>query len=57
MDAQLAVTEDELREVLADSPFVRIYDFRLDHIAVGQCRLRLVFQKSLERPGGIAIGW
>lgn len=56
MDAQLAVTEDDLRQVLAGSPFARIYDFRLDHIAVGECRLRLPFQESLERPGGIVSG-
>ncbi len=56
MDAQLAVTEDELRQVLEASPFTRIYDFRLDFVASGECRLRLPFQEALERPDGIVSG-
>src|SRR5262245_2213873 len=56
MDAQLAVTVEELREVLKSSPFARIYDFRLDFIAYGECRLLMPFQEALERPGGIVSG-
>jgi uncharacterized protein (TIGR00369 family) len=56
METQLAVTEEELRQVLADSPFARIYDFRLDFVASGECRLRLPFQAALERPGDIVSG-
>ena len=56
MDAQLAVTEEELQQVLEASPFARIYNFRLDSVANGECRLRLPFQEALERPGGIVSG-
>jgi len=56
MDAQMAVTEDELREVLEDSPFARIYNFGLEFVAYGECRLLMPFQEALERPGGIVSG-
>src|SRR5215470_16302963 len=56
MDAQLAVTEDELREILKDSLFVRFYDFRLDFVAYGECRLLMPFQEALECPVGIVSG-
>src|SRR5262249_15693325 len=56
MDAQMAVTEDELRVILEDSPFARIYDFRLDFVAYGECRLLMPFQVALERPGGLVSG-
>lgn len=56
MNALLAVTEEELQEVLKDSPFARIYDFRLDFVAYGECRLLMPFQEALERPGGIVSG-
>ena len=56
MDAQLAVTEEELREILEASSFARIYDFRLDFVAYGECRLLMPFQEALERPGGIVSG-
>jgi uncharacterized protein (TIGR00369 family) len=52
----LAVTADELRQVLAASAFARIYNFRLHSFANGQCTLDLPFQEALERPGGIVSG-
>ena len=56
MNAQLAVTEEELREILEGSPFARIYGFRLDFVAYGECRLLMPFQEVLERPDGIVSG-
>ncbi|MGH9754546.1 MAG: PaaI family thioesterase [Blastocatellia bacterium] len=56
MDAQLAVTEEEVREILEASSFARIYDFRLDFVAYGECRLLMPFQEALARPGGIVSG-
>jgi len=56
MDAQLAITEEELREILEASSFARIYDFRLDFVAYGECRLLMPFREALERPGGIVSG-
>ncbi len=39
MEAQMAVTKDELQSILEASPFARIYDFKLDFVAYGECRL------------------
>jgi len=52
----VAVTADELRQVLAGSAFTRIYDFRLHSFESGECTLDLPFQKAIERPGGIISG-
>jgi uncharacterized protein (TIGR00369 family) len=51
-----AVTADELRLVLAESPFARIHSFHLESFGPGECTLRIPFQKELERPGGIVAG-
>ena len=56
MNTQLSVTEDELREILEGSPFARIYDFKLDFVGNGECRLLMPFQEALERPDGIVSG-
>jgi len=55
-DSCVAVTRDELGQILSDSPFARIYGLRLDSFAGGQCCLIMPFQESLERPGGIVSG-
>ncbi len=52
----LAVTGEELRQVLAASAFARIYNFKLYSFASGECTLAVPFQKALERPGGIVSG-
>jgi uncharacterized protein (TIGR00369 family) len=52
----VAVTADELRQVLAASAFARIYNFRLHSFTSGQCTLDLPFQEAIERPGGIVSG-
>src|SRR5215510_714296 len=52
----LAVTEKDLRQILSESPFARIYDFALDAFGEGECTVLLPFQKSIERPGGIVAG-
>ena len=56
MNTQLSVTEDELREILEGSRFARIYDFKLDFVDYGECRLLMPFQEALERPDGIVSG-
>jgi uncharacterized protein (TIGR00369 family) len=56
MNTQVAVTEDELREILEGSRFARIYDFKLDFVDYGECRLLMPFQEALERPDGIVSG-
>src|SRR5262245_62634682 len=52
----LAATEAELRRVLDEVAFTRVYGFRLHAIAPGQCTLDVPFQVGFERPGGIVSG-
>ena len=52
----LAVTEDELRQLLVAHPFIKQYGFRLHSIAEGVCTLDVPFQEIFERPGGIVSG-
>lgn len=56
MERATAAVAEELEQVLAQSPFARIYDFRLKSFASGECTLFVPFDKSLERPGGIVAG-
>jgi len=52
----MSMTADELRLVLSESPFARLYSFRLESFGPGECTLRVPFQEELERPGGIVAG-
>jgi uncharacterized protein (TIGR00369 family) len=56
METGLAVTEEELKQVLSESAFARVYDFKLTSFATGKCTLTIPFRKDLERPGGIVAG-
>jgi acyl-coenzyme A thioesterase PaaI-like protein len=53
---KIAVTEDELTQLLASAPFTRIYGFTLASAAEGQCTILVPFQDAFERPGGIVSG-
>lgn len=52
----LAVTKTELRKLLSVAPFTRIYGFKVQSIANGECTLQVPFQTAFERPGGIVSG-
>lgn len=52
----LAATETELRRLLEEVAFTRVYGFQLHSIADGQCTLEVPFQPLFERPGGIVSG-
>lgn len=52
----VAVTEDELTQLLASVPFAGIYGFTLASIGEGQCTIFVPFQAVFERPGGIVSG-
>lgn len=52
----LAVTEAELRRLLEDVAFTRLFGFRLQAIGDGECTLEVPFQTVFERPGGIVSG-
>ena len=49
-------TLSDLNQVLADTPFLEPYGFRVESTAVGECTLLVPFQRALERPGGIVSG-
>lgn len=52
----VAVSEAELRDILARAPFARAYGFRVASIGHGECVLDVPFRKTFERPGGIVSG-
>jgi uncharacterized protein (TIGR00369 family) len=54
--AATAPTLSDLRQVLAETPFLQSYGFRIESIAPGECTLRVPFVRALERPGGIVSG-
>jgi acyl-coenzyme A thioesterase PaaI-like protein len=49
-------TLSDLNQVLADTPFLKAYAFRVESTAPGECTLRVPFVPALERPGGIVSG-
>ena len=49
-------TLSDLNQVLADTPFLEGYAFRVESTAPGECTLRVPFMPALERPGGIVSG-
>ena len=51
-----APTLSDLNQVLADTPFLEAYAFRVESTAPGECTLRVPFMPALERPGGIVSG-
>lgn len=52
----LAVTESELRQLLSQVSFTRLYGFELDSFGGGDCAIAVPFQEAFERPGGIVSG-
>jgi acyl-coenzyme A thioesterase PaaI-like protein len=46
----------DLDGVLAATPFLQPYGFRVDAAASGECTLIVPFRTALERPGGIVSG-
>ncbi|MGB7624214.1 MAG: PaaI family thioesterase [Terriglobia bacterium] len=56
VQSKLRVTEKELKRVLSESAFARIYHFKLRSFSSGTCTLLVPFMKSMERPGGIVAG-
>ena len=46
----------DLQRVLDGTAFLEPYGFRVESAAPGECRVRIPFLRSLERPGGIISG-
>jgi len=56
MEMPLAVTEEQLTRILSASSFAKVYGFKLQSFARGECTLLIPFQPDFERPGGIVAG-
>lgn len=56
MSHGVAATREDLEQVLAESAFARIYNFKIESFECGQCTLVVPFDESFERPGGIVAG-
>lgn len=56
MEVSLAVTKNQIRQLLEDVAFTRQYGFRLHAVADGSCTLHVPFQETFERPGGVVSG-
>ena len=52
----LAVSEDELRRILVESPFISLYGFKLHSIGDGECSVEFPYQETFVRPGGVVSG-
>lgn len=52
----LAVSDTELRNILARAAFIDHYGFELASFGDGECALRVPFREAFERPGGVVSG-
>jgi len=52
----LAVTEEEIRDLLSAVPFTRQYGFLLHALGEGECAIDVPFQETFERPGAVVSG-
>ena len=52
----LAISEDELRQMLVEWPFLKRSNFQLHTLDDGLCTLEVPFQEASERPGGRVSG-
>lgn len=54
--AALPVSIEELRDLVAQAPFLQPFGFVVQSCAPGECVLRVPFAPMLERPGGVVSG-
>ncbi len=52
----LAVTEQELQQLLSESEFIKMYGFELYSFEEGKCTIKIPFRREFERPGGVVNG-
>jgi len=52
----VAVTDAEIRQLLMETAFAKLYGFQLLELGDGGCSLTIPFQDAFERPGGIVSG-
>lgn len=51
-----AISEGEIRRLLAEHAFLAAYDFRLRGLADGECTLEVPWNARWQRPGGMLSG-
>ena len=51
-----AVSAEEIRQLLKETAFAKLYGFQLLELGDGECSLTIPFQDAFERPGGIVSG-
>jgi uncharacterized protein (TIGR00369 family) len=49
-------SSEELKNILAQTPFGKLYNFKLVSHGDGHCAIKVPFSKDIERPGGIVAG-
>lgn len=54
--SEIRASVAELDGVLAETPFLKSYRFKVLTCAPGECVLKVLFEPGLERPGGIVSG-
>ncbi len=52
----MLVSEEELRQLLLEEAFIRLYNFEVHSMAEGEATIRVPFQTNLLRPGGVVSG-
>lgn len=52
----MKATLEELARLVAAAPFLKPFGFIVQSCAPGECTLRVPFDSSLERPGGVVSG-
>lgn len=52
----MKVTLDELARLVAESAFIKPFGFVVQSCALSECTLRVPYNASMERPGGVVNG-
>lgn len=52
----LTISSAEVTQLLSETPFARIYGFRLHSLGDGECRLLIPYQAQFDRPDGLISG-
>jgi uncharacterized protein (TIGR00369 family) len=52
----VAVSHEEIQQLLAEVAFAKLYGFKLLGLGEGECTREVPFQAEFERPGGIVSG-
>ena len=56
MPSNQSPTTQDLEQILAKTPFGKLYNFQLVSRGDGKCTIKVPFSRDIERPGGIVAG-